>query len=571
MPRKTSFLLLIGALLALPAAAGDEPSTTVTVGGWDASVTDNPELASEYRSTDGGAEVGVVSTASGEKGSFELDLKFRDSNEQQHEIGFDVGRFVRSHTSYLAMVHRLGKDPLETIAAATSHGRVAWATDLDPEGRYEIDYRDLSHRTEIQPPALSNLTVGINFRQQEREGARQVTAISHCDSCHVESLRRPLDETTRDIGFDAMWAVGKGAVKASYNRRTLSEGVRQVSLLFDNALHPELHTPIFDDRLQWDSAEGPQAIDRRPDSTKDVARLEASFDDVRGFALGAIGLWSRTRNDTSGIESSYDGIFLHAARNFTRGIDLRWRGRVYSLDADDVYVDANERLGIAGPAAGKTYRQIFGYDPDYLRRSVLDRDVVASELDVGWRLPGKKSKLRFLWNFESVDRGSYEVAPGETATVTNVLGLDWTARPAKKTRFQVTYRHGLVDRPYMLVDGAYSTLVTTPTAATLAPTTPQYFQFQNARIADTTAAPETWDEIWARGSAGFGGGTMLSASYRWWDGQNDGGDLTDWQKNSQSATVTLSGIASPKVAWNVAWAWHDQEIDMPANIPIFDG
>lgn len=570
MTRTTSFLFLIGALLALPVAAGDEPTTTVTVGGWDASVTDNPDLAAEYETTEGGADVGVRSLRIGDKGSFDLELKFRESNEQQHSLDFDVSRFVRSHTSYLAMVHRLGKDPLETFAAATRHGRVVWATDLDPAGEYEIDYKDLQHRTEIQPPALSALTVGFNFRQQERKGTRQAITVSHCDSCHVVGMARPLDETTRDVGIDARWAVGKGAVKASYNRRTVSEGIRQVTLLYDNALQPELRTPIFDDRLQWDSAEGPQPVDRRPDSSKDVARIEASFDDVGGFALGAIGLWSRTENETAGLESSYDGVFLHAARTFGKGFDLRWRGRVYSLDADDLYIVKNERRSIAGPQAGKAYRQIYGYEVNFQRDSALDRDVLASELDLGWKV-SKKSKLRLLWNFESVDRGSYEVAPGETETVSNVLGVDWTARPAKRTRFQATYRHGMVDNPFMLTNGAYSTLRTSPAASPLAPTTPQYYQFQGARIADTTAAPESWDELRLRGSYGFGGGTLLSAAYRWWDGENDGGDLTDWEKTSQSATITLSGIASPKVAWNVAWAWHDQEIDMPASIPIFDG
>jgi len=570
MRRTIPFLFLIGALLALPAVADDAPATTVTVGGWDVSVTDNPDLASEYQDTDGGVLVDVASASRGEKGSFDLELKFRDSNEQQHSLDFDVSRFVRSHTSYLAMVHRLGKDPLENLAATTNHGRAVWATDLAPDSEYEIDYRDLQHRTELQAPALSALTVGFNFRQQNRKGTLQAMAISHCSSCHVVSQARPLDETTRDVGFDAAWATGKGTVKASYNHRTLSEGVRQITLLYDNALQPEQLTPIFDDRLQWDSAEGPQPVDRRPDSTKDVARIEASFDDVGGFALGAIGLWSRTKNDTVGLESSYDGVFLHAARTWSKGFDLRWRGRAYSLDADDYYVVANERRSIAGPQAGKTYRQVYGYETNYLRESALDRDVFSSDLDLGWRL-SKKSKLRFLWNFESVDRGNFEVAVDETTTMTNVLGLDWTVRPAKRTRLQATYKHGIVDNPFMLVDGAYSTLVTQPTAATLAPTTPQYYQFQAARIADTTASPKSWDELWLRGSYGFQGGMLLSGSYRWWDGENDGGDLTDWDKTSQSATITLSGIASPKVAWNVAWAWHDQEIDMPTSIPIYDG
>lgn len=49
-------------------------------------------------------------------------------------------------------------------------------------------------------------------------------------------------------------------------------------------------------------------------------------------------------------------------------------------------VDAVERLAIAGPQADRNYRQIYGFDPDYLRRSSLDRQVFDSRLDLSRRL-----------------------------------------------------------------------------------------------------------------------------------------------------------------------------------------
>ncbi len=568
---KTLPIFLVGALLALPGLADGEPTTTITVGGWDASSDGSPDLASEYRSTDGAFSLGLQSRRFGEPGAIVLELLYRDGDDQLHKVDFDVRRFVRSHTDYTVLTHHLQEDPLETLNAATRHGRVVRSTDLSPGAEYGITYRDLDHRTEIQPPGLSALTVGFVFRQQEREGTVQRTSISHCDSCHVVSQARSLDETTRDIGIDGRWGSARGAVKASYLRRTVSEGVRQISLLFDNALQPELRTPIFDDRLQWDSAEGPQPVDVRPDITKNVAKLSASYGDLAGFALGGTGVWQTTENETAGLDSSYGAVQLHAARTFGHGLDVRWRGRAYQLDNDDVFIDAVERRSIAGANAGKTYRQIYGYDPDYLRESALDRDVVVSDLDLGWKLPGKRGKLRLVWQFEATDRENFEVAAGDTSTTKNVVGLDWTVRPAKRARFQLTAQQGFVDNPFMLPDGAYSTLVSSPSASPLSPAVAQYFQFQNARIADTTAEASHWTQIWARGNYGLGGGSSLAASYRYWDGDNDDGDLTDWSKRSQAATLTFSGIASPTVAWHVAGTWHDQEIDMPTTIPLFDG
>jgi hypothetical protein len=570
---------LLGALVALPLAAAaqtpaEAPNETpieVTVGGWDADTSKNPDVAAEYEDLDGGPRVGLVAAHRSDGGSLDLELDFRSSADQKHSLGFDIGRFVRSHTSYLSMTHRLGRDPLENLESATKHGRVVRHSDLDPQGEYELDYSDLRHRTEFQAPSLPALTVGVEFRQQERDGHLQRLAVSHCESCHVNSLGRPLDERTRDLGLDFAWAVGTGEVTASYNRRTLDQGVRQIELLYDTALQPELRTPIFENRLQWDSNEGPQAVDRRPDVAKDTVKLGGEFADVGGFAVGATGIWSTTENETAGFESTYRGANLVAARSFERGFRLGWRGRVYQLDTDEVYVDAIERLGIAGPQAGKTYREIYGFDPDYTRLSSTNRDVVTSNLDLGWKLAGKKGRVRLLWDLESVDREHRSVAPGETRTTRNTLGLDWNARPRPDVRLQARYRHGLVDNPEMLVDGAYSTFTSTPFASPLAPGVPQYYQYQAARIADTTAEAADWDEISLRGSWSSGGSTSISASWKWWDGDNQEGDLTDWSRTSQSATLTVAGVASPEVSWHGAVVWHEQTIEMPTSIPIFDG
>jgi hypothetical protein len=564
---------LLGALLCLPLVAVAEEPTEVTVGGWNTDTSGNPDAVGEYEDLDGGVRFELLSGHRGEGGSVDLSLDFRGADNQQHSVDFDIRRFLRSHTSYLSLTHRLGDDPLENLESATKHGRVVWHSDLDPGGEYDLDYSELRHRTEFQSPSLPALTVGIDFRQQERDGRMQHLTVAHCDSCHVLSQGRPLEERTRDLGLDFSWAAGTGEVKASYNRRTLDQGVRQISLLYDDALQPELRTPIFDNRLQWDSAEGPQAVDRRPDIAKDTAKLRADFTDIGGFTLGATGIWSSTENETAGFETSYTGANLLAARVFASGFRLGWRGRIYQLDTDDVYVDTIERLGIAGPQAGKTYREIYGFNPDYTRLSSANRDVVTSNLDLGWKLSGKKGRLRLLWDLESIDREHREVAADETTTTRNTFGLDWSARPRKGVRLQARYRHGIVDNPEMLVNGAYSTLVTPPSPlpSPFLPQSTQYYVSQSARVADTTAEAADWDELWLRGSWSTAGSTSVSASWKWWDGDNQEGDLTDWSRTSQSATLTVAGSMSPEVAWHGALAWHEQTIEMPTSIPIFDG
>ncbi|MCB1032932.1 MAG: hypothetical protein KDD47_03755 [Acidobacteria bacterium] len=567
---------LIAVLLLLPAplaAAGADPTSTqgsVEVGVWDASTDGSPDVVSEYEPDQGGADLAVEVETFQDWGHLFLTAHGRAANDQAFELGLDVGRSVRTHTTYTALLHRLGRDPLTNLEAATQHGRVVWHTDLSPEGRYEIDYGQLTHRTELQFPGAPALTLGLGYRLQEREGFKQALTVSHCDSCHVVSQSRPIDESTEDASLDATWAFGGGQVKASFLHRELRDSAPALTLVFDDALQPELRTPLFDNRLSFDSAQGPQEVHRRPELTKDVIKLEVALADVAGFAVDLGGVWTSTENEGTGLTSDYNGYLVSATRKLKESWQLRWRARAYSIDNDDVFVDIAEPAGIAGPHLGRTYRQAYGFDPDYLRRSSLDRQVFESKTDLSYRMGKKAGTFKLTWDLESIDRDNYEVAPGETRTTENVLGLSWWGRPRKGMRLRASLRHGEVDHPFALVDGGFSTLVSPMVTSPFAPQAAQYFQFQDARVAETTAAPETWDELKASLSQIFDGKT-LSVSYRYWDGDNDDGDFTDWSRTQQSATASLWGMPAPRWQWNLAYTWQDTELGFPIFIPIFDG
>ena len=127
----------------------------------------------------------------------------------------------RHTTADIGLPHRLGHQPLDHFPTATNHGRLTWHTDFDPTGVYEIDYSALEHRTEFQNRSSGNLIVGVNYRRLEREGIEQSTTISHCDSCHVVSQARPIDEVTTDMGLDATVFWGANSLKASFLSRAL--------------------------------------------------------------------------------------------------------------------------------------------------------------------------------------------------------------------------------------------------------------------------------------------------------------------------------------------------------------
>ncbi len=572
---KARSILLAAILVAIPFAATAEDADTtegyVEIGGRAADVTDSPTLAGEYLTADDGVVLDLSVATHQDWGSLFVDIWGVDPDEAEGSLDFDVKRMVRSHTSYISFLHRLGHRGLEHLEATSINGKVVFHTDFNPGFEYDYVYEDLFHRTELQLPNLPALTLAVEFREQQRSGHAQAFTTSHCDTCHVKSQKHRIDEETTDGTIEAAVGGAWGRLRAAFTSRELTHGTPSVTVEFDNAVHPELQAPVFDNRLQYDDDVGPVPADLWPDIDKETSRLDLTLADLAGFAINAGGVWSETENRYTGLKSDYTGYVVNAARRLGDAWRIRWRGRAYSIDNDDVFVDTVERVSQAGPHAGQTYEDIYGVNYDWWRLSALDRDVFESKLDASWRLGKAAGTLRFLWDLETVDRDNYEVLPGETETTTNIFGASWRSRPAKGAKLEAAYRHAEIDNPYMLVNGACSTLESPRYDNPWNPDTPQYDDFHQARIAETTASPGSWDELRLMGSLSLGTSAMVSATYRWWEGNNDDGDLTDWTRTNQNATLTLWSAPAASWDWYVAYSWLDSELDAPACIPIFDG
>ena len=74
----------------------------------------------------------------------------------------------------------------------------------------------------------------------------------------------------------------------------------------------------------------------------------------------------------------------------------------------------------------------------------------------------------------------------------------------------------------------------------------------------------------ARASHSSGNNTF-SASYRYWDGDNTDGDLSDWSRTNHNATVTLWSAPQETWDWYVAYAMQTADLDAPMCTPIMDG
>ena len=339
---------------------------------------------------------------------------------------------------------------------------------------------------------------------------------------------------------------------------------------FQDALHPELQLPLFDNRLQYDSDVGIVPADLWPDSDKDKTRLDLVFNKVLGFAVTANGVWTTTENRYTGLKMDYNGYMLTAAKRWKSGLRLRWRGHAYEVENDNVYIPVIERPGAMGPQAGLTYSEIYGETFDGIRYSAANRDVFSSKADLSYRFGRKAGTLRLLWDYSNIDREFYEVLPGEFKTTTNILGASWRSRPAKGFKFEANLKYADITNAFTLIDGACSTLVSEPWPNPWNPDTPQYFEFQDERVAETTASPSSWGRADLK-LAYVTGRTTLSAKYIYWDGDNTDGDLTDWSRQNQTALLTVWSAPTDNISYYATYSWMSSDLGVPACIPVFDG
>ncbi len=232
-----------------------------------------------------------------------------------------------------------------------------------------------------------------------------------------------------------------------------------------------------------------------------------------------------------------------------------------------------QRPGAAGPQSPGTYGSYYPNWPQtFTRLPAVKRDVLESKADLVFgRSTRGIGQFRFTWNYDKQDREYYEVAPGTTDTTKNLLGVSWSARPGKGWKTYAGIKYADISNPFQIVDGKYSTLVSQPSGGSpFDPRAAQYWQMHNERIAEGAASPSSYFQGDLRGTY-LHNGNMLTASYRYWKGDNNDGDLNDWARDSQAFNITYWATPSPDWQWYVGYNYNDTSMDTVLTIPIFDG
>lgn len=563
--------LLAAILLAVPMWA-QEMRGTIEAAGRGTSTDSSPNLAAEYTNTDGGAELRAAIEGAFEGFYLAVNADVRSDDDQRLSLSVDVNRLVRSHTTFSRLPHRLVHDPLDNLRGSISDVKAVWSTDLEPAATYEIRYGELTNRNDFQIASLPWLTVTTDVREQWREGHRQALAVSHCSTCHIQSQGREVNEHTREAGISARAAVGGWSITGRVANRDFRERAPSPRRVYELVEHPAQRTPLFRDRIQYDARNGALAYDVVPTTEKDIARLEIANANVAGFAVNLTGVRTNLTNTVTGNEVEYRGAALLLARRIGKAGNFSLRARTTTIDSTDTFVDTVEPPAVAGPYAGKTYRERYGFDPDFLRQSAIDRTVNEATARYVHRL-GRGASLQAQYDVRAIDRDTYQVAPGETTTLEQRLRLAYQARPLKGLTLRASATYGDVQHPFAIIDGACNLepLQTTPTSSPLVPGSAQYWQIHDARSADLSASPASWAELKLAGTYQLGTSSMAALSLRYWDGDNTEQDLNQWSRTLTAATATWNWAPMENATVYAAATYGTRKLEQHVCIPLMDG
>lgn len=558
------------ALLAGLAAA--QTTGSVTVGGRAVDDQGKAERAAEYLPTTSGPELLLALEAAFDKVFIAVRSDAREGHDQAHQLEVDVNRVVRSHTSFTRLPHRLVHDPLLNLRGTVKTPVVTWSTDLDPNARYRVNYDLLEHRTDLQLPNAGWLTVSAVYREQWREGHRQSLSLSHCSTCHIQSQTRRVDESTRDAGVVAQVRGGGWKLEGSFVSRDFKERAPAPTRTYELAEQPALRQPLFNDRIWYDSRNGVLPYGVIPPSDKDTATLRLSNPNLGGFSMALSGVSTRLENLNTRNKVDFDALALAVGRRLGKKGTFALRARSYTIDSTDYFVDVPEPKAVAGPYAGRSYYERYGFQPDFLRQSAIDRDVTEASARVSYRL-GRGSSLIGEYSFQNIDRAHYEVAPDQRDTLTQRLKLAYSARPAKGFNLRLEGVAADIRRPFMTQNTACQAgpLQTTPTPSPLVPGSTQYYVIYGSRIGDMTASPSSYLEL--RGTAGLALGSTTSASLtlHWWDGDNTDQDLTQWSRTTTAATAQVAWAPAETFQAFVAASQGTRELESWVCVPLMDG
>ena len=571
---KKIFIVAFSVLLVLSVAWSDEDmSGSVSMKYTGVGHDDSKVKAFEYRDDD--SEAGITldfASRIGKRGMVFFNVDRSTSDDQSFSMSLWTDEHLRITASYNEFVHNLIHDHLTNLEAVAAP-KVTRSTDFNPDTDFGIVHSEAKARIDYK--VNDNVTFFACYRHQQRKGWKQARTMSKCATCHVVGVDRRIDESTKDFQIGAAINVNNFSLVASHLDRRFTEDGPTPTFEYEEAEHPANRTPVFEDRIQYDSVDGPLPFDQVPDVKKRQDTLKIGYKWEKGnFEVSYSD--AEVRNTYWDNSFDYNGGYAAFKQRLGEKTTLKLRFRTYEIDNEDYFYDTIERVAVAGPYVGMTYREYMEtegkiFDPDYYRRSAMNRRVNDGIAELRFRY-AKRGRLKFGLRYKSVDRDDFEVSEYETETVTNKVYIDWRHWKPKAWKFNANLSYSDISDPFANVDGGCNPdMNTTPVSSALAPGAVQYWEFHDAREYNLSNQPsETLNfRFSAPRSLTDKAHLMFNARYK--DDKNDDLDFSTWDRDFLMAGLFYNWMPNEKASFFAGYNYSTDESTTHICIPVMDG
>ena len=556
----------------------------------------------EYESLSSGAHANIDVDAVVGEFAFGGHGYYYDEDEKEWSAYFDMGRVIRMDYAYDSFLHRLQHDnlykdeptfPKNIPGNGVNNGVIAFnpfwrtdpelrlggaqmvaANDMDTGKDYQIMRSTQKATFKMQLPFFPYITPEVRVKEENKRGWRQATFMSgKCTPCHIVGNGRRVNEHTRDItaGLTAKY----GVVTASYFHtwRHFDNQAGTPQWKFDSVYAPEEEMTFFPQRLMFDGERSGYA--EVPDMNKDTDKFKLRVD--LPYHTTVYGSYVSTSVENDYTNNDYD-MDAYAARVTTtllnNALTVSLKGRYYTLENDDVYVDIGE-ISNDETVTGPGYNVPPSYF-NYERKSNLDRDVTELGVNLRYKL-AKHYTLRAGYEYTKISRDHNEWKDydnpdlideeflGDEDTSIHKIKLSLLGRPLQNVNFRLTYKYEHQKDEFENHDGICMDHRDLPKPGGV----PYYDIFRNEyRTKDASNVPQDTHDItlvatWtpsARYSA------TLNLQYKYQDN-----DDSDWEGNTYVAGINFWLSPVDNLYFNLGASYEYNTYETRFDVNLFGG
>ena len=521
----------------------------LSIGGQVSDIKDYGGKVAEYEVLDkaGRPQFGLEALGGSHNSRFWLLAAHRATEDQSYAAKFRLADVLRTSFDYSKFRHWLDHDPLAygVEVQGLPPIRKVYKRDDDPGSTYQVNRSLTDMKASVRIPGASFLTAHTSLRSEARHGFQQAVSYNMCQSCHITSRERGVNQLVSDYSIGAAVQINKATVDYTFSYRDYEDKHANPELYYggpnwnpDTALFSTWPTgpqSYYDKRL-YNDKDLPYGLN--PSYRKLSHLLQISHEVSPKLSVLWQGAYTTTDNRYSGAVLSQANADVLATLRASRKLTLSARYGFQRIDNDDVLPTKIATLNALMDTA-----DIYYPTEENLINSALTRTTHDADLNGSYRLRGS-TNLLFGIGYGSIDRDNF----GTDATTEVRANVGVSTRPFKKGHLKIEYFAAFTDNPFSnpragKEDPPDTTLIKDSI----------YSHFARVIRTDPLAAdPTDRHEIKIRFNGSLGGAVTYALGGSWKSRVND---ETEWESKTLTPYINLGYALSPTNSLSAGYSY----------------